>query len=272
MTTALAIFGYNRPDHLRKCLEAVSRNELIDTYIFLDGGYTRETYNAADNFFYLVSVEKQVLGLHACSEHLGCAKNIYRGIDMILTNYDSIIVVEDDIIVADNFIEYMLKGLGVYKDKQDVGSLTGYTLIKNKEIYASKRGCAWGWATWKDRWESFNRNIEPLDNWGDDILPILDRALKGTVDTWDAQFSLYHLVNNLKCIHPPESLVKNIGTDGSGTHQKKGLSKFDTDINNVEPLFKYPVEIDEGIRKQFCKINDLSLIRKTINFLKTLIK
>ena len=268
MTTALAIFGYNRPDHLRKCLEAVSRNKPIDTIIYLDGGYTEDVMNVATDFIW--NVDYAVV--NDSFEHLGCAENIYRGIDRILKTYDSIIILEDDIIVSDNFIEYMLKGLEFYKDKQDIGSLTGYTLIKNKEIYASKRGCAWGWATWKDRWESFNRNIEPLDNWGDDILPILDRALKGTVDTWDAQFSLYHLVNNLKCIHPPESLVKNIGCDGSGTHFTKGLSKFDTDINNVEPLFKYPVEIDEGIRKQFCKINDLSLIRKLINFLKTLIK
>jgi len=273
MTTALAIFGYNRPDHLRKCLEAVKRNKKIPTFIFLDGNYTRDVYKVAESFKRGYGYKEYcfVTIVLRCFR-LGCAKSIYSGIDHVLKRHDSCIILEDDIIVSDNFIDYMLKGLGVYKDKQDVGSLTGYTLIKNKEIYASKRGCAWGWATWKDRWESFNRNIEPLDNWGDDILPILDRALKGTVDTWDAQFSLYHLVNNLKCIHPPESLVKNIGTDGSGTHQKKGLSKFDTDINNVEPLFKYPVEIDEGIRKQFCKINDLSLIRKTINFLKTLIK
>ena len=276
MTTALAIFGYNRPEHLRKCLEAVKRNEIIDSFLFIDGGqphYGNEVLEVAESFleklFPFVIIPR--------GEHLGCAKNIYNGIDYVfkqenlLTNkpYDSIIVLEDDIIVADNFIEYMLKGLEYYKDKKDVGSLTGYTLIKNPQMYASKRFTCWGWATWKDRWEKFERNIEPLDNWGDDILPMLDRVLKGKLDTWDIQFAVHHLVNNLKCIHPPKSLVKNIGTDGTGTHQKKGLSKFDTDINNVEPIFHYPVEIDEGIRKQFCEKNNLSLIRKFINFIKS---
>ena len=272
MTTALAIFGWNRPEPLRKCLEAVKRKKRIPTQIFLDLGFPIEVIDEAFKF----ANDEYCQGgydVHWWKEHKGCAESIYCGIDYIFKNYDSIIVVEDDIIVADNFIEYMLKGLESFKDKQDIGSLTGYTLIENqKEIYSSKRFTCWGWATWKDRWESFNRNIEPLDNWGNDILPMLDRALKGKLDTWDVQFAVHHLVHNLKCIHPPESLVKNIGTDGSGTHQKKGLNKFDTDINNVEPLFKYPVEIDEGIRKQFCKINDLSLTRKTINFLKTLIK
>ena len=270
MTTALAIFGYNRPEHLRKCLEAVKRNKHITTYIFLDGGCTKEVLKVA-NDFWVDNHFKRWVSVFPNSEHLGCAKSIYKGIDYILKSYKSIIVIEDDIIVSDNFIDYMLKGLEFYKDKKDVGSLTGYNLIKNqKEIYASKRFTCWGWATWKDRWGSFNRDIEPLDNWGDDILPMLDRTLNGKLDTWDVQFAVHHLVHNLKCIHPPKSLVKNIGTDGSGTHQKKGLNKFDTDINNVEPLFRYPVEIDEGIRKQFCKLNDLSLIRKTINFLKTL--
>ena len=265
MTTALAIFGWKRSEHLRKCLEAVSRNEPIDTFIFLDGGYTNEVVEIVIKF----CKEQHGRFLFADKKHRGCAKAIYTGIDKILLSFDSIIVIEDDIIVADNFIEYMLKGLEYYKDKKDVGSLTGYTLIKNPQMYASKRFTCWGWATWKDRWEKFERNIEPLDNWGDDILPMLDRALKGKLDTWDIQFAVHHLVNNLKCIHPPKSLVKNIGTDGTGTHQKKGLSKFDTDINNVEPIFRYPVEIDEGIRKQFCEKNNLSLIRKFINFIKS---
>ena len=263
MTTALAIFGYNRPEHLRKCLEAIKRNKQIDTFIFLDGGYTQEVLYITRDY-----KPKDSLVFNRL-EHLGCAESLYMGIDKIMGVYDAIIVLEDDIIIADNFIEYMLEGLEYYKDKQDIGSLTGYTLIKNPKIYASKRFTCWGWSTWKDRWESFNRNIEPLDNWGNDILPMLDRALKGTLDTWDVQFAVHHLVNNLKCIHPGESLVKNIGSYGTHT---KGLSKFDTDINNVEPLFKYPVETDEGIRKQFCKIHDLSLIRKLINFAKTLWK
>ena len=140
MTTALAIFGYNRPEHLRKCLEAVSRNRQIDTFIFLDGGYTNEVADIAIEF----CTEQHGRFLFADKKHRGCAKAIYSGIDEILLSFNSIIVVEDDIIVSDSFIEYMLKGLEFYKDKQDVGSLTGYTLIKNKEIYASKRGCAWG--------------------------------------------------------------------------------------------------------------------------------
>ena len=261
MTTALAIFGYNRPDHLRKCLEAVKRNKQIDTFIFLDGGYTQEVLYITRDY-----KPKDSLVFNRL-EHLGCAESLYMGIDKIMGVYDSIIVVEDDIIVSDNFTEYMLKGLEYYKDKKDIGSLTGFAMVENKEVYSAKRFTGWGWATWKDRWEKFNRNIEPFDSWGDDFPIMLDNALKYKIDTWDVQWSLHHNVNSLKCICPPKSLTKNIGSYGTHT---KGLSKFNTEINNVEPLFKYPVEIDEGIRKQFCKINNLSLIRKCINFLKTL--
>jgi len=263
MTTALAIFGYNRPDHLRKCLEAVKRNKQIDTFIFLDGGYTNEVVDT------VIELCKEQPGrfLFASKKHRGCAKAIYSGIDEILLSFDSIIVVEDDIIISDNFIDYMLKGLEFYKDKKDIGSLTGYAMVENKECFSTKRFTGWGWATWKDRWEKFNRNIEPLDSWGDDFPVMLDNALKYKIDTWDAQFGAYHFMNNLKCICPPKSLTKNIGSYGTHT---KGLSKFNTEINNVEPLFHYPVEIDEGIRKQFCKINNLSLIRKCINFAKGL--
>ena len=271
MTTALAIFGWKRAEHLRKCLEAISRNKPIDAFVFLDGGYTEDVLEIVESFLHRIFP----LVLIPRGEHLGLANSIYDGIDYVFkqknlltdTNYDSIIVVEDDIIVSDSFISYMLEGLEYYKDKKDIGSLTGYAMIENKEVYSAKRFTGWGWATWKDRWESFNRNIEPLDSWGDDFPVMLDNALKYKIDTWDAQFGAYHFMNNLKCICPPKSLTKNIGSYGTHT---KGLSKFNTEINNVEPLFHYPVEIDEGIRKQFCKINNLSLIRKCINFLKTL--
>jgi len=263
MTTALAIFGYNRPEHLRKCLEAVKRNKQIDTFIFLDGGYDYEVFDVAESFYKGCVFPRRDLPT------LGISKAICGGIDILLKRFDSIIVVEDDIIVSDNFIEYMLKGLEYYKDKKDIGSLTGYAMVENPTVYSAKRFTGWGWATWKDRWDKFERNIEPLDSWGDDFPVMLDNALKYKIDTWDAQFGAYHFMNNLKCICPPKSLTKNIGSYGTHT---KGLSKFNTEINNVEPIFKYPVEIDEGIRKEFCKIHDLSLIRKCINFAKGLWK
>ena len=179
MTTALAIFGYNRPDHLRKCLEAVKRNKLIRIFIFIDGGYSEDVYKIACDF--AKPINENVFGgclVWASNRHRGCAKSIYHGIDTVFNHYavDSIIVLEDDIIVSDNFIEYMLNGLEFYKDKKDIGSLTGYAMVENKEVYSAKRFTGWGWATWKDRWKKFNRNIEPFDSWGDDFPIMLDNA------------------------------------------------------------------------------------------------
>jgi len=263
MTTALIIFAWRRPEHLERCLEAVKRNRLIPTYIFLDGGYTKEVFDVAENNM----TGNCIVAWN--EEHLGLTKSIFKGIERAFNLYDSVIVLEDDILIADNFIEYMLEGLEYYKDKKDIGTLTGYNYIEHNEVYGAKRFTGWGWATWKDRWEEFNQELEPLDHWGEDIPPGFDRATK-TKDTWDYQFSVTHNFKNWKCVHPPKSLVKNIGMDGSGTHFKKKSTKFDTELSKVEPDFKYPLEIDERIRLEFVKKNKLSLQKKIINFLKSL--
>ena len=265
MKTALAIFGWRRPEHLKKCLEAVKRNKKIDTFVFLDGGYLDSVYKIVEEFD-----PRLIFSNH---EHWGLKKSIFKGIDIIFKKYDSVIVLEDDIVVADDFVQYILDGLKFYENKKDMGSITGYNYINATDIYAAGRFTCWGWGTWKDRWEKLNQNLEPLDAWGSDLPVMLDKATKGEIDTWDIQFQAAHNFYGWKCIHPPKSLVKNIGMDGSGTHfnllSMLKPNKWKAEIHNVDYKFKYPLEIDEKIRLQFCKKNDISFIRKIINFLNT---
>ena len=61
------------------------------------------------------------------------------------------IVLEDDLVVSNDFIEYMNNALKYYKDKKNIWSISGYTfpmkaLDKYKnDVYIARSGCSWGY-------------------------------------------------------------------------------------------------------------------------------
>ena len=229
--TAIVVFGYKR--ELTACLDAIKTDLPVE--IFMD------------------------------KANLGLKSAILRGMNWMFEKYDSVIVIEDDVIISPDFIEYMLEGLDFYKDKKDIGSITGWTPIETEGVYASGRPASWGWGTWKDRWDKFDPDfrgsLKGFDAWGEDMPVMLKKALSGKLDTWDIQWGYFHHINGLKCIHPPHSKVKNIGLN-DGTHFK-GKNIKGTEAKTGKVNFYYPVEFDEEIRLRFR--HKQSFIRKIIN-------
>ena len=91
---------------------------------------------------------------------------------------------------------------------------------------------------WKDEWkkaewDDFDEKIKILDNkkdlkmfkkGGENRKYILDLYLKGYLDSWAARFDFMHFYLNKYCVYPFNSLVLNIGLDGSGVHCGKQKS------------------------------------------------
>ena len=55
--------------------------------------------------------------------------------------------------------------LKIYKDEKKIFAISGNCFLKNlnkpneAQYYFSKYSFIWGWATWKNRWEKFDRDI-----------------------------------------------------------------------------------------------------------------
>ena len=89
----------------------------------------------------------------------------------------------------------------------------------------------WGWATWSDRWEAFEKNSDQLlsefsrrdisrfnlDN-SHDFWSQVEMNKAGQIDTWAIYWYASIFRRNGLCVGPTESLVQNIGFDGSGVH------------------------------------------------------
>lgn len=264
VNAGIAVFTYNRSEHLKKVLDGLKRNDINHmVYIFQDGiksdcdlkqhSQVRKIINEIDwmKFEYIPS-----------DENKGCSKSIEDGIYYVLARHDSVIVIEDDCIPLSNFLNYMDVCLEKYKENQKVIGIGGFAWnlemdinAVKEDVYASGRTSSWGWATWKDRWEEYDRDFdilkriyfdqkasERLGIWGDDLEDIFCATLKCDVDAWDVFWALHAVEKNKVFILPYRSLIENIGVDGSGTHCDN------TDIYT-------PNYYSDG-KKDFCLIED----------------
>lgn len=239
MNIALAVFAYNRPSHLQKVLGALKKNiRLQSVYIFQDGlGYENDRENWAKVQKIIQSIDWMKYSYITYSENKGCAVSIQTGIDYELEKHDAVIVLEDDCVPHENFINFAVCCLEKYREDKRVWGVSGYawpmTLSEEKtsDVYACGRTCSYGWATWEDRWKYYSRDFDILKRiyadqeasrrlgvWGTDLEGMLCSTLKCQCNSWAVFWSLHAIEQGGFFINPYKNLIQNIGFDGSGLH------------------------------------------------------
>jgi len=307
MPAPVAIFAYNRPWHLN-----VTLNSLKNCYgassthltIFIDGPRKNSDLRKIKSCIKISKLYEndfKSLMIFPSEKNKGCASSILDGIEKIFLQNETVIVLEDDIQVSPQFLNYMNKSLDLYKNKENVLHINAYNHeINTKRIKdANLRSVflpimfCWGWATWRDKWlkmsenplsndpfylidtislkERYNFNLQGSQKWWDQV----DANARGDMDTW-AIFWFAHIFKSKGlCLTPIISLTRNIGFDGSGTHSG-GFTNI-TKLNNT-PIKNFPNQYvqDEKVlsllRKFFISERKKSLIKKLINLFKSLFK
>lgn len=232
--TPIALITYNRPDHLRRTIDALSKNvgaSKTDMFIFSDGP-------RSDNDQPLVSEVRHIIestkGFRTVSRinnivNVGLSESVINAVTYVLSMYNSVIVVEDDLVTSPNFLAYMNHCLDLFRDRKDISSISGYNAIPATKPYLSHRPCSWGWATWNDRWFAFDpydqkitrKDKRGFNRGGDDLYRMYRQYEHGVIDSWAVRWAFHNYKNSLYSFYPATSKVLNIGNDGSGTHVKK---------------------------------------------------
>lgn len=279
----IVIFIYRR--NIDDVLEKLLQNKLSKKsalFIFSDG-YKNEQ-DKVDVLKVRESLKKidgfKSINIFESNINKGLANSIIDGVTQIIDKYDKIIVLEDDLIVADNFLEYMNNSLDFYEQNENIWSISGYSpnlkcLEKyDKDIYLSTRASSWGWATWKDRWESIDwkindwnsfrkdkHAIELFNQGGDDMFKMLELQMLGKIDSWAIRWCYNQFQHNKYTIYPTNSKLLNIGFDSKGTHNSRGSQRWKVEVSNKNVEFEN-IEYDEEVQNCFKKYYNLKFITK----------
>ncbi|MEK3984570.1 glycosyltransferase [Paenibacillus sp. FSL K6-3166] len=258
MLAPVLIFVYARPEHTKKTIEALANNYLAnetDVFIFSDAPKNENSsMNVQLVRDYINTLSKRNLfksvKIINSQVNKGLANSIILGVDEIIKLKERVIVLEDDLVSSPDFLTYMNDALSFYKEDKSIWSISGYTFdlkIPNyykSEVYLSYRGCSWGWATWKNRWDSVDwmvsdyslfkkdkRLREKLNHGGRDMAAMLDAQMDGKIDSWAIRWCYSQSKSGMFTVYPRVSRIRNTGLDGSGTHS--GVSnRYDVYLNN----------------------------------------
>ena len=248
--TPIALFVFNRPEHTRRCLQALLNNSAClasPLYIFCDGPRTPVDESSVAEVRAIVDAcphpDKII---HPAHRNLGLANSIISGVTCVLDNHERVIVVEDDLIVGPSFLTYLNQALDRYRDDPQVMQIAAHMYPVDaptgQDAFFLPLATSWGWATWRRAWARFDASMSHYDTLCRDSdqrarfnlnapLPyfeFLHRQRTGRADSWYIRWYLSIFMNNGLVLYPKHSHVRNQGFDGTGIHCGVGGSPYDS--------------------------------------------
>ena len=236
----ILLFVYNRPEHTRRCIESLLKNSLATEstlFIYADGAKDstqQEAVNEVRNYIRTIQGFKQTTLIER-SENWGLARNIIDGVTTQVNRYGKVIVLEDDLVVAPYFLQFMNDALEVYKDEPKVGHIQACDFTQDSSLpttFLIKWTGSWGWATWDRAWKYFNPNgkelLQELEerkltrifdfNGKYGFTRMLRRQIEGKNNSWAIRWNASLFLKDILSLNVGRSLVQNEGFDGSGTN------------------------------------------------------
>jgi hypothetical protein len=259
----ICLFAYNRLKETTRTIEALQQNYLApQSELFIFSENASEVKGDVELTAEVRNYLRQITGfkkitLRESTTHQGLANSIISGVSEVIGQYGKVIVVEDDLITAPNFLNFMNEGLSFYENEDRVFSISGYTFdlpsLRNfpKDYYLGYRASSWGWASWLDRWAKIDWEVKDYSrfrrNWlqqlkfmrgGINMPFMLHNQMHDRVDSWAIRWCYHQFKFNLLTVFPSKSKVVNIGFGAAATNTKENRES-------------YSALMDNGVKKDF---------------------
>lgn len=262
----IALFVYNRPQHTERTVKFLQQNLLAADsrlYIFSDGPKTsndEEKVNEVRSFIKTVEGFKSVKIIES-KVNKGLANSVIEGVSQLNQSYGQVIVFEDDLVSSPHTLTYFNEALNIYRNEEKVMHIGAYMYhLKEENLPESffyRAATSWGWATWQRAWQHFEPNIDTLLKQFN-ARKIHEFSIEGTMNFWKQMQDFKRGRNNSWAIrwyasiflkggltlNPSQSLVNNIGHDGTGVHS--GINDIYNVIINPKPITVFPKQILEN--------------------------
>ena len=240
--SAVLLLVWRRPEKTRKLLALLQRRGVGTIYVSGDGprpgnrddaqlvGETRQVvFQAAENI---------AIRTKFAPEHRGLRRSVVEGIDWFFESESEGIILEDDLLPADQFWSFMEQGLSKFRERKRVSQVSGTNhsgelLGARSNSHFSAFQHIWGFATWADRWRGFSDFISSGRVSREDIaaafptMPAgfhrhwhrrVSEELDGRRDTWTASWNFFSAMKGRVSLVPPHTLVSNLGYGASATN------------------------------------------------------
>ena len=236
----ILLFVYNRPEHVRRNIQALLKNELAaesELFIYSDAAKDETSQAAVKEvraFIRSIQGFKKIT-ITERAENWGLARSIIDGVTTQINRYGRVIVLEDDLVVAPHFLQFMNDALETYRDEERVGHIQACDFTHAPSLpdtFLIKWTGSWGWGTWDRAWKHFTADGKALltelesrkltytfdFNGKYGYTRMLRRQIEGKNNSWAIRWNASLFLKGILSLNVVKSLVQNEGFDGSGTN------------------------------------------------------
>ncbi|WP_304318966.1 glycosyltransferase [Phocaeicola plebeius] len=236
----ILLFVYNRPEHVRRNIQVLLKNELAaesELFIYSDAAKDETSQAAVKEvraFIRSIQGFKKIT-ITERAENWGLARSIIDGVTTQINRYGRVIVLEDDLVVAPHFLQFMNDALETYRDEERVGHIQACDFTHDPSLpdtFLIKWTGSWGWGTWDRAWKHFNADGKALltelesrkltytfdFNGKYGYTRMLRRQIEGKNNSWAIRWNASLFLKGILSLNVGKSLVQNEGFDGSGTN------------------------------------------------------
>lgn len=228
------VLTYARIPNTINILELLLKSTNSNIFIFQDAPRTQAILESQKTFFdYLKDLPKKYrnrIRMKRNDINQGIAVSMISAIDWFFRETTFGIILEDDLVFNLDFLRWCMVAQTELKYHSEIFLISGNRYNKSEEMLRgptlTRYPQTWGWATWRDRWVPFRRNIMNMNISSLDFLSRNSsfwlggslRVLAGKTDTWDILLARYMYTNRYFSVLPSANLVSNIGDDTCAVH------------------------------------------------------
>ncbi len=237
----IAFFTYNRPLHTQLSLEALRMSPLAcssDLFVFSDAARTDLDSRKVEQVRSYVSGIRGFKSVQIVlrETNFGLRRSIIDGVSELCRRYGRVIVLEDDLICSERFLDFVNAGLRRYESVENVMQISGYQFPNSLE--SEDDGLlmpfitSWGWGTWDRAWRYFGNSGGLLERLGReralryrfnlngryDYYAMATAQAEGKIDSWAIEWYLSVFNAGGLSLFPRKTLIYNGGFDGTGVN------------------------------------------------------
>lgn len=240
---AVTIFIFNRPNTTRAVVRAVRAVRPPVLYVVADGprpGRVDDLERCHDARRVIDTDVDWPCDIRWLTSEInqGLARSVALGVSWVLDREDRAIFLEDDCVPEPTFFRFCDEILERYRDDTRVWQVCGTNRLiewraDRQSYHFAYYGSAWGWATWRRAWASFEFLLTSWDDaevrarvrtrLGDAeeyryFADICSRTRRDPYDTWDYPWAFAQITHDGLTVIPSVNLVTNIGFGPGATH------------------------------------------------------
>lgn len=252
---SICVIAYNRVSSLSRLLLSLDRAYYpnpVDLNISIDKSETDEVEQYADGFVWQHGEKRVIKHEH----NMGLRAHVLSCGDL-LKEYDALVVLEDDISVAESFFIYATQCVEKYKDSEEIAGISLYNfplnyhnqktfhaLTTSSDVFLMSCAQSWGQVWMRKQWfafrEWYNSNSEEFTD-----MPHLPHSIcSWPQSSWLKYHTRYCIENKKYFIYPYIPLSTN--NNDVGTHAANTSNLYQTsmlygrkDKFNLNPTVKY---------------------------------